>query len=91
MRELPRLAKAHNARVAFSGDTAQIKSVPEGDALRVLEQESNLKSVSLVNVQRQKANAQHKAAVETLRVRPAEGVARPEALSAIREVDWRLR
>jgi len=91
MSELLRLAKTHNARIVFSGDTAQIKSVSEGDALRVLERESNLKSVSLVNVQRQKANAEYKVAVETLRVRPSDGFAKLEGMGAIREVDWRLR
>jgi conjugative relaxase-like TrwC/TraI family protein len=91
MSELLRLAKTVDARVVFSGDTAQIKSVSEGDALRVLERESSLKSVSLTNVQRQKANAEYKAAVETLRVRPSDGFAKLEGMGAIREVDWRLR
>jgi conjugative relaxase-like TrwC/TraI family protein len=91
MSELLRLAKIHDTRVVFSGDTAQIKSVSEGDALRVLERESKLKSVSLLNVQRQKANAEYLAAVETLRVRPSDGFAKLEGMSAIREVDWRLR
>jgi conjugative relaxase-like TrwC/TraI family protein len=91
MSDLLRLAKTHDARVVFSGDTAQIKSVSEGDALRVLERESKLKSVSLVNVQRQKANAEYLAAVETLRVRPSDGFTKLEEMSAIREVDWRLR
>jgi hypothetical protein len=36
-----------------------LKSVSEGDALRVLERESNLKSVSLLQVQRQ-TNAEYK-------------------------------
>jgi hypothetical protein len=68
----------------------QLKSVSEGDALRVLERESNLKSVSLIQVQRQ-TNAEYKAAVEALRHHPAEGYERLEKMGAIREVDWRLR
>jgi len=84
------LARSHGARLIFSGDTAQIKSVSEGDALRVLERESKLKSVSLIEVQRQ-LSAEYKAAVETLRHRPAEGFERLEAMGAIREVDWRVR
>lgn len=90
MAELLNLAKTKGARIVYSGDTAQIKSVSEGDALRVLERESELKSISLVQVQRQ-TNAQYKAAVEALRSRPAEGFAQLEAMGAIREVDWRLR
>jgi conjugative relaxase-like TrwC/TraI family protein len=90
MAELIGLAKTKGARLVFSGDTAQIKSVSEGDALRVLERESHLKSVSLVQVQRQ-TNKEYKAAVEALRARPAEGFGQLEAMGAIREVDWRLR
>jgi conjugative relaxase-like TrwC/TraI family protein len=90
MAELIDLAKEKGARIVFSGDTAQIKSVSEGDALRVLERESNLKSVSLLQVQRQ-TNAEYKAAVEALRSRPAEGFTKLESMGAIREVDWRLR
>jgi len=90
MAELVGLAKNTGARIVYSGDTAQIKSVSEGDALRVLERESNLKSVSLLQVQRQ-TNAEYKAAVESLRDRPAEGFSKLEAMGAIREVDWRLR
>jgi conjugative relaxase-like TrwC/TraI family protein len=90
MAELIQLAKVKGARMVFSGDTAQIKSVSEGDALRVLERESRLKSVSLLQVQRQ-TNAEYKAAVEALRDRPAEGFGQLEAMGAIQEVDWRLR
>ena len=90
MAELLKLAKSLDARIVFSGDTMQIKSVSEGDALRVLERESNLKSVSLLQVQRQ-TNAEYKAAVEALRNHPAEGFERLEKMGAIREVDWRLR
>jgi conjugative relaxase-like TrwC/TraI family protein len=90
MAELIKLAKSKDARLVFSGDTAQIKSVSEGDALRVLERESRMKSVSLLQVQRQ-TNAEYKAAVEELRHRPAEGFGKLEAMGAIREVDWRMR
>jgi len=90
MAELIRLAKDKAARILYSGDTAQIKSVSEGDALRVLERESQLNSVSLRQVQRQ-TNAEYKAAVEALRIHPSEGFGRLEAMGAIREVDWRLR
>ena len=90
MAQLLALAQAKGARIVYSGDTAQIKSVSEGDALRVLERESNLKSVSLLQVQRQ-TNAEYKAAVETLRTHPADGFAKLEAMGAIREVDWHLR
>ena len=81
MAELIGLAKTKGARIVYSGDTAQIKSVSEGDALRVLERESNLKSVSLLQVQRQ-TNVEYKAAVEALRNHPAEGFSKLEGFTA---------
>jgi ATP-dependent exoDNAse (exonuclease V) alpha subunit len=90
MAELLDLAKTKGARIVYSGDTAQIKSVSEGDALRVLERESRLHGISLLQVQRQ-TNAEYKAAVETLRHHPADGFSELESMGAIREVDWRLR
>ena len=48
-----RLAEECSLRVVFSGDTKQIRSVEAGDALRILEKESRLKTVPLTQVQRQ--------------------------------------
>ena len=90
MAQIIALARTNYARLVLSGDTAQIKSVSEGDALRVLERESNLRSVSLLQVQRQ-TNADYRLAVEALRLDPAEGIGKLEAMGAIRDVDWRLR
>jgi conjugative relaxase-like TrwC/TraI family protein len=55
MWELLHLAERKSARIVFSGDTHQIQSVEACDALRILEKESRLKSVSLTQVQRQTA------------------------------------
>ena len=55
MSELLTIAERQSARIVFSGDTRQIQSVEAGDALRVLEKESRLKSTSLTKVQRQTA------------------------------------
>ncbi len=90
MDSLIRLAQDHGARILYSGDTAQIKSVSEGDALRVIERESEIKGVSLREIKRQ-TNAEYRAAVEALRGHPADGFAQLESMGAIREVDWRLR
>jgi conjugative relaxase-like TrwC/TraI family protein len=84
------LSERHGARIVFSGDTAQIKSVSEGDALRVLERESKLQSVSLLQVQRQTV-AEYRQAVEALRSSPALGFRKLDTMGAIREVDWRLK
>jgi conjugative relaxase-like TrwC/TraI family protein len=85
MQSLLHLAEDHGARIVFSGDTRQISSVEASDALRILEQESGLKSVSLTEIQRQ-TNSLYRQAVKTIRHSPEEGFAQLERLGAIREV-----
>jgi len=85
MQSLLHLAEDHGARIVFSGDTRQIPSVEASDALRILERESDLKSVSLTEVQRQ-TNSLYREAVKTMRHSPEEGFAQLEKLGAIREV-----
>src|SRR6266568_4481667 len=85
MQELLHVASDHHARIVFSGDTRQVQSVEAGDALRILERESSLKSVSLTEVQRQ-THALYQDAVKTLRHSPEEGFQKLEALGAVREV-----
>jgi ATP-dependent exoDNAse (exonuclease V) alpha subunit len=90
MAELLHLAERNRARVVFSGDTQQIQSVEAGDALRVLEQGTQMKSVSLRQVQRQTLE-EYRNAVEELRHDPARGFQQLEQMGAVREVDWQLR
>lgn len=90
MAELIGLAKDKGARIVYVGDSAQIKSVEAGDALRVLERESALQTVSVRQIQRQ-TQAEYKSAIEALRANPAEGFNKLQSMGAIREVDWRLR
>jgi conjugative relaxase-like TrwC/TraI family protein len=90
MAALIQLAERRSAQILFSGDTRQIQSVEAGDALRVLEQESRLRSVSLRQVQRQTL-AEYRSAVEQLREHPERGFAQFEQMQAVREVDWQLR
>jgi conjugative relaxase-like TrwC/TraI family protein len=85
MQSLLHLAEDQGVRIVFSGDTRQIPSVEASDALRILEQESDLKSVSLTEVQRQ-TNSLYREAVRTMRHSPEEGFAQLEKLGAIREV-----
>lgn len=85
-----RLAEQHMARVVFSGDTRQIQSVEASDALRTLERESQMKSVSLTCVQRQ-AHAQYRDAIQTLRQSPEDGFKKLERLGAVREVPFTER
>jgi ATP-dependent exoDNAse (exonuclease V) alpha subunit len=87
MADILRLAECQNARLIFSGDTKQIQSVEEGDALAVLERESMLKSVSLTQVQRQTKKG-YREAIQELRSNPERGFAKLEAIGAVREVRW---
>lgn len=82
-----RLAEQHMARVVFSGDTRQIQSVEASDALRILERESQMKSVSLTGVLRQ-THAQYRDAIQTLRQAPEQGFEKLERLGAVREVPF---
>ena len=90
MAGLLKLAEQHAARIVFSGDTKQIQSVEASDALRVLEQESPLKSVSLTQVQRQTL-ASYREAIQELRRDPERGFGQLEQIGAIREMAWQER
>jgi hypothetical protein len=85
MQSLLHFGEDQGARIVFSGDTRQIPSVVASDALRILERESELKSVSLTEVQRQ-TNFLYREAIRTMRHSPEEGFAQLEKLGAIREV-----
>ena len=81
------LAHRENARILFSGDTRQIQSVESSDALRILERESRMTSVSLTGIQRQ-SNPAYREAIETFRKSPVQGFAKLQDLGAIREVPY---
>jgi ATP-dependent exoDNAse (exonuclease V) alpha subunit len=85
MEGILKLAEREHARILFCGDTRQISSVEASDALRILERESQMKSVSLTGVQRQ-SNVQYRDAVQTLRDSPERGFEKLEELGAVREV-----
>jgi ATP-dependent exoDNAse (exonuclease V) alpha subunit len=85
MEGILKLAERERARVLFSGDTQQIQSVEASDSLRILERESQMRSISLTGVQRQ-TNAQYRDAIQTLRESPGQGFEKLEKLGAVREV-----
>jgi conjugative relaxase-like TrwC/TraI family protein len=85
MLELLALAQSRSLRIIFSGDTRQIQSVEAADALRILEKESNLKSTSLTQVQRQ-TNPDYREAIQMLRRAPARGFEKLEEIGAVCEV-----
>ncbi len=85
MEGLLQLAEREHARILFCGDTRQIQSVEASDALRILERESRMQSVSLTGVQRQ-THAEYRDAIQTLRDSPEQGFQKLERLGAVREV-----
>jgi len=87
MSELLDLSKRYSARLVFCGDTKQIQSVEACDALRVLETESQLKRVRLINVERQKRSA-YREAIQQLRSDPTAGFEKLETMGVVHEVDW---
>lgn len=54
MEKLFGIAKKYDARILFSGDIRQHKSVPAGDALRLLQTRSEMKTFSLKEIRRQR-------------------------------------
>jgi ATP-dependent exoDNAse (exonuclease V) alpha subunit len=87
MWDLLKIAERNSARLIFSGDTKQIQGVEACDALRVLEKESQLKSIELIQVQRQRVK-EYREAIKELRRDPTAGFERFDAIGAIREVPW---
>jgi conjugative relaxase-like TrwC/TraI family protein len=87
MADILQLAERHNSRIVLVGDTKQIQSVEAGDALRVLERESRMKSVSLTQVQRQ-IKGDYRAAIEELRRSPDRGFLKLDEIGAVHEVAW---
>jgi ATP-dependent exoDNAse (exonuclease V) alpha subunit len=91
MDSILQLAESKMARVLFSGDSRQIQSVEALDALRILERESQMKSVSLTGVQRQ-THVQYRDAIQTtLRQSPEQGFEKLERLGAVHEVPFTER
>ena len=87
MSELLELARNKQHQIVFSGDTRQIHSVEAYDALRILEQESNLKSVWLTTVRRQTV-PEYREAIQELRRNPESGFEKLEQMGAVRQVPW---
>ena len=90
MSEFVRFAEENSFRIIFSGDAKQIQSVEAGDALRILEKESKLKTFSLTQVQRQ-TRKDYRDAIQELRRYPERGFAKLDAIGAVREVTFASR
>src|SRR5215472_1098809 len=83
--ELLKIAKEQGALVRFVGDTRQHVAVEAGDFGRTLEQHSNLRSVSLSKISRQRDPEYRAAVMEMASSKVAEGLARLEVKGWIHE------
>jgi conjugative relaxase-like TrwC/TraI family protein len=83
------IAKNCRCRVVLSGDTRQHHSVEAGDALRVLETQSQLRSVRLDHIQRQKPADYRKAVSQIALGQLDEAYRQLDRLGAIVEVKER--
>ena len=80
------IAKEQNARVILSGDVRQHNSVERGDALRLLQKDGGIASITVDKIQRQK-NADYRQAVKYLSEAKIEkGFKKLEAIGAVKEV-----
>jgi conjugative relaxase-like TrwC/TraI family protein len=75
-----------NCRIVLAGDTGQHGSVPRGDALRILERHSDLKSSQLTAIRRQRKAEYRKAVELAAQKRTAEAFGQLERMNAITEL-----
>jgi hypothetical protein len=71
------------------GNSLALKEV-SSDALRIIERESRMTSVSLTGIQRQ-SNLEYRDAIETFRKSPDQGFAKLQDMGAVREVPYMER
>jgi len=86
MNKIIGIAKEQKARIILSGDTKQHNSVERGDALRIIEKYSGIKSITVSKIQRQVSEA-YKEAVKLLSAGGVEkGFKKLENIGAIKEI-----
>jgi conjugative relaxase-like TrwC/TraI family protein len=86
MNRICAIAHAQSARIILSGDIRQHSSMERGDALRIIQQETGIKPVTVDKIQRQK-NADYKEAVQLLSHGQTEkGFKKLDRIGAIHEV-----
>jgi ATP-dependent exoDNAse (exonuclease V) alpha subunit len=78
--------RALQARLILSGDSLQHHSVEAGDALRLLEGKSALRTVTIRNIKRQVEEEYRKAIAELAQGQGQTGLSRLERLGAVKEL-----
>lgn len=88
---LAEITRTQHARLILSGDTRQHAGIEAGDALRLLEEESQLRPVELKNIRRQ-INLEYRAAIaELAQGQGMRGLRRLERIGAVTQVDDETR
>ncbi|WP_295795215.1 MobF family relaxase [Mucilaginibacter sp.] len=86
MNRILEIANAQSARVILSGDTKQHTSVERGDALRIIQQETGIKPVTVDKIQRQKNTAYKEAVQDLSDGRVEQGFKKLDRMGAIHEM-----
>ena len=81
------IAEKTNARLLLSGDSGQHSSVTRGDAMRLLESETGLKTAELTQVRRQRVSEYKRAAEALSRGDVEDGFERLDRMGAVHEAD----
>ena len=84
-RILTEIAKAHNSRVLFVGDSKQHSSVERGDFLRLLEEHSKIQTSELKEIRRQKDPELKKAVYLFSEGKAFEGLIKLDSLDVVSE------
>ncbi|MGY3213947.1 MobF family relaxase [Mucilaginibacter sp. HD30] len=86
MNRILAIANAQSARIILSGDTKQHTSVERGDAMRIIEQETGLKPVTVDKIQRQTTAAYKEAVQQLSEGKVEQGFKKLDRMGAIHEI-----
>lgn len=88
MNRLFEVAQQQNARIILSGDPKQHNSVNAGDALRQLQEKSQLRPAVVNTIVRQKGNEEYRRAIQSLAIgNTLEGYQKLDKMGAVKEIE----
>lgn len=88
MQRIFEIADKHNARLILSGDPKQHSSVSAGDGLRILQEKSGLRPVTVDTIVRQRSNEPYRQAIEALAAGDTlKGYNRLDKMGAVLEIE----
>ena len=88
MNRLFEVAQQQNTRIILSGDPKQHNSVNAGDALRQLQEKSQLRPAVVNTIVRQKGNEEYRRAIQSLAIgNTLEGYQKLDKMGAVKEIE----